>query len=126
MKRLKCKACGCYSMMPMEVHVDVEEEEEMLYGADRESRFFTCPLCGDNWLSVKEMGGDGQCKVTFVHQMGMEPVLKRIALMQTPIIINENTIDDWEYYLDGDEIDEDRWFDKLSERRRLLKSICTN
>lgn len=125
MERIQCKACGSSSMMPMEVYMD-EEEQDALLGDDRESRFFTCPVCGDNWLSVKETDDEGQCTVTFVHQMGMEPVLKRIAMMQTPIIINESTVDEWTYFLDDQQIDEDIWFDKLTERRSVLKSICTN
>lgn len=124
MERLKCKACGSYSMMPMEVAV--EEHGDPLIGADQESRFYTCHVCGDNWLSVKEVGTDGDCRITFVHQMGMAPVLKRVAHMQNQILLTENSVGLWEYYIDDLEIEEESWHAKLNSRRRVLKSICSN
>ncbi len=123
MERLKCKACGCYSMVPMDVAV--EEEENNLLGDGQESRFFTCHVCGDNWLSVKE-STSGECQITFIHQMGMEPVLKRIAHMQTEVVMNENTVDQWDYYLGEDEVEAEEWHEKLTDRRKVLKSVCTN
>jgi hypothetical protein len=125
MDRLKCKACGSYSMLPMEVAVEDEKEQELLSG-EQESRFYTCQVCGDNWLSVKETRVGGDCQITFIHQMGMAPVLKRIAHMQTPVLLIDKTVDDWTYYVDDDEIEESSWREKLDTRRRILKSICTN
>ena len=128
MERLQCKTCGAFSMIPMEVAIDSEEFEEQadLLSHEPESRFYTCHVCGDNWLSVKETEDSGECKITFVHQMGMAPVLKRIAHMQTEIVLKDATVDSWSYFLDDQEIDQEVWFDKLAGRRRVLKSICTN
>ncbi len=111
-------------MMPMEVAVD--EYRESIPGAEQESRFYTCHVCGDNWLSVKEIATDGACKVTFVHQMGMAPVLKRVAHMQSHILVTESSIGLWEYYVDDSEIEEATWVAKLTSRRKVLKSICSN
>ena len=127
MERLHCKTCGALSMIPMEVTLpETDDDLAALLGEEPESRFYTCHVCGDNWLSVKENEVGGQCRVIFVHQMGMSPVLKRVAHMQTPVVVNEDTVDHWSYYFDDQEIDRDIWYDKLSERRSLLKSICTN
>jgi len=125
MEKLQCKACGCYSMIPMDVVVDQDEDHERSIEADQESRFYTCHVCGDNWLSVKETNAD-DCKITFVHQMGMSPELKRIAHMDTHVVLSDNTIDHWEYFLDDEEITEDDWNEKLTNRRKVLKSICSN
>ena len=126
MEKLQCKACGSYSMIPMDVVVDPGEEEEGPSNeSDQESRFYTCHVCGDNWLSVKETHAD-DCKITFVHQMGMSPELKRIAHMDTHIVLNDKTVDRWEYFLDDEMITEDDWNEKLTNRRKILKSICSN
>jgi hypothetical protein len=124
MERLKCKACGSHGMVPVEVDEDLGQDD--LLGGEQESRFFTCHVCGDNWLSVKkaELGGD--CQITFVHQMGMQPTLKRIASMSTPVLLNESTVEGWSYFLGGDEVDEREWRRALDERRLMLRAICTN
>ena len=128
MKRLQCKTCGCESMVPMQVVSQGEDHDELqaLLGNEPESRFYTCHVCGDNWLSVKETTPSGTCTITYVHQMGTSPVLKRVAHMQTEVVVNEETVDHWEYYLDDQHIDGEVWHDKLDERRRILKSICCN
>ncbi len=126
MERLKCKACGCYSMVPVEVNGEELDEEALLLGGDQESRFFTCHVCGDNWLSVKQSEMGGPTQITFVHQMGMQPTLKRVAQMSTPVVLNEGTVDRWEYYLGDDEVGERRWRKALKKRRFVLRSICTN
>lgn len=123
MDRLQCKACGSLSMLPMEIEAD--EAEEMDLSQDQEARFYTCHVCGDNWLTVRRTE-DGECKITFVHQMGLQPLLKRTAVMTTPIVINEQTVDHWAYFLGEEEVDEDDWRTRLDERRRVLRSICTN
>lgn len=110
-------------MLPMEV--SVEEENDSALGNEQESRFFTCHVCGDNWLSVKETS-DGECQITFIHQMGIEPTLRRVAHMQTPILVSDATVDQWDYYLGEDEIEEEEWHEKLSTRRQVLKSVCSN
>lgn len=123
MDRLQCKACGSSSMLPMDIEPD--EAEEMDLSDDQEARFYTCHVCGDNWLTVRRTE-DGACKITFVHQMGLQPLLKRTAVMTTPIVLSEQTVDHWDYFLGEEEVDEDDWRDRLDERRRVLRSICSN
>lgn len=127
MEKLQCKACGSYSMVPMDVVVEKDDilEEANLLGDDRESRFYTCHVCGDNWLSVKETRRN-DCKITFVHQMGMSPELKRIAHLGTHVVLNDDTVDRWEYFLDDEKIDSDAWHERLVTRRKVLRSICSN
>lgn len=124
MERLKCKACGSYGMLPLEIDEDGEQDD--LLGGEQESRFFTCHVCGDNWLSVKKTDLGGDCQITFVHQMGIQPTLKRVAHMSTPVLLNEDTVDDWSYFLGDDEVEEREWRRALDERRLMLRAICTN
>jgi predicted SnoaL-like aldol condensation-catalyzing enzyme len=114
--------------MPMDVVVQTDEEgqERLVEGEDTESRFFTCHVCGDNWLSLKEQPAEGDCQIVFIHQMGMDPVLKRVAYMETHVVLNEDTVDHWDYFLNDDPVDADVWHAKLKDRRKLLKSICSN
>lgn len=112
-------------MTPMDVLVE-EEEEFTSLSSGQESRFYTCHVCGDNWLSVKELDHEGRCLLTFVHQMGMAPTLKRTAQMHTPVLVREGTVGEWHYFLDDEEVEEYAWRQKLSNRRRVLKSICCN
>lgn len=128
MERLKCKACGCYSMVPVELEVgEVDEEDRLITPpGEHESRFFSCHVCGDNWLSVKMVEDDGDCRVTFVHQMGIQPTLKRVAHVTTPIVISEDTVAHWDYYLGDDEVEAGEWRDHLDRRRSILKAICSN
>ena len=123
MDRLQCKACGSYSMLPMELEADETVELGLL--DDHEARFFTCHVCGDNWLSVRRVES-GDCQITFVHQMGLQPLLKRTATMTTPVVLSEDTVDHWDYFLGDSEVGEVRWLDTLDERRRILRSICSN
>ena len=124
MDRLQCKACGSYSMLPMELEPD-ESNDLDLFVEDQEARFFTCHVCGDNWLTGRQVE-DGDCKVTFVHQMGLQPLLKRTAYMSTPVLMTEDSVEHWDYFLGDDEVAETSWRDTLDERRRVLRSICSN
>ena len=124
MDRLQCKACGSFSMLPMELEADEADSLDFLVD-EHEARFFTCHVCGDNWLTVRRVEG-GDCKITFVHQMGLQPLLKRTAFMSTPVVLTEDTVEHWDYYLGDDEVGEDAWRDTLDERRRVLRSICSN
>ena len=124
MDRLQCKACGSLSMLPMELEPDEADDVDALVD-DQEARFFTCHVCGDNWLTVRRVE-DGDCKITFVHQMGLQPLLKRTAHMTTPVLLSEDTVEHWDYFLGDTEVAEHRWRDTLDERRRVLRSICTN
>jgi len=92
---------------------------------DKETHFYTCQVCGDNWLSIKETNGT-ECEITFIHQMGIKPSLRRVALMSTSIVLNEKTVESWEYYFGEDKIDADDWHKRLKGRRQVLKSICSN
>ena len=123
MERLQCKACGSFSMLPMELQPDDAEEVEIL--DDQEARFFTCHVCGDNWLSVRQVES-GDCRITFVHQMGLQPTLKRVAYMATPVLMAASTVERWDYFCGDDEVEEDEWMDQLGKRRRILRSICSN
>jgi len=111
----------------MELEADESEgiDLDLLSNDEQEARFFTCHVCGDNWLSVRRVES-GDCRITFVHQMGLQPLLKRTAHMTTSIVLNEDTVEHWEYYLGDDEVGEGRWRDTLDERRRVLRSICSN
>ena len=161
MEFLMCKACGSVGMVPMDVRLldEVEDEEsgdetaellDYLAGPigeedsrdpgqgeheadevddgdeDEESRFYSCHVCGDNWLSIRRHDDDGQSKVTFIHQMGVEPVLRRIAHLQAELLNDNRAVDHWEYYLDDDEVAEGEWMDKLEDRRKVLRAICSN
>ena len=127
MERLTCKTCGCQSMVPVQVKIDYDSEDlAQLLGIEPESRFYTCHVCGDNWLSVKEPEQDGGCTITFVHQMGTSPVLKRVVSVESDLAPVDRATGSWDYYLDDDEIDRDAWLDKLAERRKVLRSVCCN
>jgi hypothetical protein len=126
MEKLQCKACGSFGLIPMDVAVEDADEDLGLQDEAHESRFYTCQVCGDNWLSVKATGSDGDCQITFIHQMGMQPVLKRVAHMDQSIVIAENTVGAWEYYLGDQAVHEEVWRTKLDNRRAMLKSICSN
>ena len=110
-------------MLPMELEADETVELGLL--DDHEARFFTCHVCGDNWLSVRRVES-GDCQITFVHQMGLQPLLKRTAVMATPVVMTEDTVERWDYYMGDDAVDESEWRDTLGERRRILRSISTN
>lgn len=124
MERMTCKTCGCESMMPMQVRFSDTESASKEQAPD--SRFFTCHVCGDNWLSVKETARDGAFTITFVHQMGTEPILKRVAHLEDEVLSTDDAVTAWDYFLDDEVIDQEVWFDKLSARRKILKSVCTN
>lgn len=127
MERLKCKACGCYSMAPVELETEeLDEGEDLVPLEEHESRFLSCHVCGDNWLSVKLTEADGDCHITFVHQMGIQPTLKRVARLSTPIVVSEDTVERWDYFLGDDEVEAGEWRRHLSRRRSILKAVCSN
>ena len=143
MEFLKCKACGSFGMVPMDVRLVDKDDEvdddqglgdtdlpeylaEHQHEDNEESRFYSCHVCGDNWLSIRRRADEGSAKLTFIHQMGVEPVLRRVAHLQTDIVVNDRTVDQWVYFLDEDEVGEGEWMDKLADRRKVLKAICSN
>lgn len=126
MEKLHCKTCGCESLQPMQVTLDDEDAVDNLMGGEQESRFYSCQVCGDNWLSVKEKTPDGACTITFVHQMGTSPVLKRVAHMSNPVVISDESVDEWEYYKGDTPVEEAEWESVLSDRRDTLKATCMN
>jgi len=126
-EKLTCKTCGCESLRPMQVVLEEEQDEiQDLLGGEQESRFYSCQVCGDNWLSVREKTADGDCTVTFVHQMGTSPVLKRVAHMDNPLLVSDENVDEWRYYKGDEPVAEEEWYDTLDDRRDTLKSTCMN
>ena len=124
MEFLQCKACGSFSMVPLDVEVD-DGQSDFQVEEDQESRFYSCQVCGDNWLSIKQ--GEGpETVITFIHQMGIQPHLKRVAHMDTHVVMNEQTVDHWDYYFGDEPVDADEWREQLDARRKVLKSICSN
>jgi hypothetical protein len=126
MERLKCKACRCYSMVPVDVETDEEDQPDPVFGPDQESRFYTCHVCGDNWLSVRMTEPTGDTQITFVHLMGMQPTLKRVAQLNTPVVMADESVERWDYFLGDDAVEEDEWREVLDRRRFVLRSICSN
>lgn len=114
--------------MPMQVILDEDTDDELdeLLGGEQESRFYSCQVCGDNWLSVKEKSASGECTITYVHQMGTSPVLKRVAHMTNTVVIDDENVDEWEYYVGDEPVREEEWRSTLSDRRDILKSVCMN
>ena len=111
----------------MQVVLDDDNDElGELLGGEQESRFYSCQVCGDNWLSVKEKTADGACTMTYVHQMGTSPVLKRVAHLSNAVVMNDDSINEWEYFLGDQTIHEEKWRDTLEDRRDVLKSVCMN
>lgn len=110
----------------MDVEVEFEDFDEADLHPNAESRFFSCHVCGDNWLTLKEDEDEGDTQIIFVHQMGMQPTLKRIAHMQSPILVSSKSVDYWEYFLGDEPVDKSVWHRKLKMRRRILRSICSN
>ena len=123
MDRLQCKACGSTSMLPMDV--DPGDADELGILDETEARFYTCHVCGDNWLSVRRVE-HGDCQITFVHQMGLQPLLKRVAYMQSPVVMSNAAVDRWDYLIGDEPVDEDQWREELDDRRQVLRSICSN
>jgi hypothetical protein len=110
----------------MQVVFEEEDQVNELLGEEQESRFYSCQVCGDNWLSVKEKTSDGECTITFVHQMGTSPVLKRVAHMSNSVVISDESVDEWEYFKGDEPVDESEWESVLSDRRDMLKATCMN
>jgi hypothetical protein len=126
-EKLTCKTCGCESLRPMQVVLEEEKDEiQDLLGGEQESRFYSCQVCGDNWLSVREKTADGDCTVTFVHQMGTSPVLKRVAYMDNPLLVSDENVDEWKYYKGDEPVAEEEWYNTLDDRRDTLKATCMN
>jgi hypothetical protein len=148
MEFLKCKACGSYGMVPMDVTLFEESNEEgdaigvrgqisseefskppeiEESGSDaEESRFYSCHVCGDNWLSIRKQATEGDARITFIHQMGVQPVLRRVAHVEPEIAPDEAAVRRWEYFLDETEVEEGEWLGRLADRRKVLKAICSN
>ncbi|MEM8599837.1 MAG: hypothetical protein AAGF99_07950 [Bacteroidota bacterium] len=108
--------------------MDVEEIEidDEVLDADPDARFYSCHVCGDNWLAVRTTPpAKARAIVTFIHQMGLTPTLKRIAYLH-PRLNAHDEVERWVYFRDDDEIDEAEWTAHLLRRRRTLRSICTN
>ena len=114
-------------MLPMELEAADAQELDVVAGdaVEQEARFYTCHVCGDNWLSVRRVER-GDCHVTFVHQMGLQPLLKRTAHLATPVLMEEGMVERWDYFVGDDEVAEHEWRATLRKRRTVLRSICSN
>ncbi len=110
----------------MQVVLDDEDVIDNLPGEEQESRFYSCQVCGDNWLSVKQKTADGKCTITFVHQMGTSPVLKRVAYMSNSVVVSDESVEEWEYFKGEEPVAESEWESVLSSRRDTLKATCVN
>ncbi len=122
---LTCKACGTEAVVPVELPPDANFLSEIGQDAD-EVHFYSCQVCGDNWLSVKRDAVGGACEIEFVHQMGMKPTLRRSALLTNTVVMTEASVDHWSYFFGEAEIEEDDWRDQLDERRHILKATSLN
>lgn len=112
-------------MVPIDVLVE-QEDLEQLPSASHESVFFSCHVCGDNWFSLKETDPEGSCQITYIHQMGVAPLLKRVVHIDTNIGVEDINVDLWDYYLGETQVPVQQWLAQLDQRRRTLKSICSN
>jgi len=111
----------------MQVVFEDEEKENLnLQEGEQESRFCSCQVCGDNWLSVKEKESGGECTITFIHQMGTSPILKRVAHMTNSIVVSDESVDGWEYFKGDELVNESEWRETLSDRQETLKATCMN
>jgi hypothetical protein len=114
-----------YSMMPLDVIVEDVDDFQSMLGGEQESRFYSCHVCGDNWLSVREADDGGNARVMFLHQMGMAPTLKRVALIHEDEEARAE-VEFWEYYVGDEAVQQEEWEEVLVERRSILKSVCSN
>lgn len=107
--------------------VIVTEDEINISGDDedgRESRYFTCRVCGDNFLSMRE-DFHGHSSITFIHQMGHDPELRRIGHVEDIDRVDDGPVL-WEYYVGDQLVGETDWVNRLRQRRKVLRSVCTN
>ncbi len=125
MEFLKCKACGTEAVVPVELPPDANFLSEMGDNAD-EVHFYSCQVCGDNWLSLKRTAMGGACELEFVHQMGMKPVLRRAAQLSNTVVMSEASVDHWAYFYGDAEVEEDDWRGRLDKRRSVLKATSLN
>lgn len=93
---------------------------------DKDSLFFSCHVCGDNWLSIRTTSESGRPLLVFVHQMGMNPILKRAGVFRFTYPEDGMVVDDWEYFIGDDSVTEGTWRTELDRRRFLLRSTCMN
>lgn len=110
------------------VNIEVEVEEGLdgppLEGATQDSEFVSCHVCGDNWLSIRELGLH-RVRMTFLHQMGTSPLLKCVGHI-IPGATFDDDDEEWEFFVDDEVVDEDAWEGLLAERREVLRSVCSN
>lgn len=90
------------------------------------SQFFSCHVCGDNWLSMRTTSKSGKPMLVFVHQMGMDPMLKRAGVLRFLYPEDAMIVDDWEYFIGENAVAEDTWRSELDRRRFVLRSTCMN
>jgi hypothetical protein len=126
MDLLTCQACSSAGIVPVAVEAERLDRHALRLGGDHESRFFTCHVCGDNWLVVRVTVAGGGTRITFIHQMGMEPTLRRCTNLSSPVQVMETGTHMWDYFLGEDAVAEGEWLALLQRRRLLLRSSCSN
>lgn len=113
-------------MVPVDVEaVNFRDGDEFTEG-DVGSQFFSCHVCGDNWLSMRTTSKSGKPMLVFVHQMGMDPMLKRAGVLRFIYPEDAMVVDDWEYFIGEDAVTEESWRTELDRRRFVLRSTCMN
>lgn len=100
----------------------------MVGGDDaRELVVFACRVCGDNWLCVEHEEPGEDARITFVHQLGSRPSLKRVLVgRETSALRRGSEIGEWTYLIDDEPVSRRRWSRKLRARRRLLRAMLNN
>lgn len=126
MDLLLCQVCNTAGIVPVAVEAARLDRQVLLLGGEHESRFFTCHVCGDNWLVVRITLAGGGTRITFIHQMGIEPTLRRCTNLTSPTQLMQVDALAWDYFLGDDVVPEGEWLAVLRQRRLVLRSTCSN
>lgn len=121
---VKCKCCGAKALIVM---VSQGNNTNPSPAQSREQKTFRCGLCGDGWISSLQKGPDSAFG-RWLHTPDWDPKLVRtIALDHSPDVLGFDRDDgEWEYYLGGNEIEEEEWFATLESRRQSMMDRLAN
>lgn len=125
-KKHICKCCGAKALIANRVSAVGSKEDAMEEENEGEKTLYVCILCNDSWTSTKHVEQDGTCIINFVHLETIEPVLSRVAYANNNIVINEDTIDKWAYFIGDDRVSKTEWLNLIRKRRKVIKAIITN